>query len=74
MYENDPEYRQSVNKIGEDFAGKITAALVDPIDREEFVAMRREVAEMHAMMTQLAAIVNQMQGNPMLSAFLPRGL
>lgn len=40
--------------------------------REEYDAMRKQVAEMHVMMTQLAGILKSMESHPMLSAFLPR--
>lgn len=40
----------------------------------EFEVMKQQVAEMHETMRQVAAVLQQMQSHPMLSAFLPRGL
>lgn len=38
----------------------------------EMQTMRRQVAEMHELMTQFAAVMGQMQSHPMLAAFMPR--
>lgn len=40
--------------------------------QSEFETMRKQVAEMHAMMTQVSIVLRQMESHPMLSAFMPR--
>lgn len=43
-----------------------------PAEIKELETMRKQVAEMHAMMTQVSLVLRQMESHPMLSAFMPR--
>lgn len=44
------------------------------VSRAEFEETRQQVKEIHRMLTEFSKVLNMAASNPMLSAFIPRGL
>jgi len=62
------------NECGE--TPELTAADIDYLRTrdQQLIETQRKVDEMHSMLTEFSKVLNMAASNPMLSAFLPRGL
>jgi len=62
------------NECGE--TPKLTTADIDYLRArdQQLVETQRKVDEIHGMLTEFSKVLNMAASNPMLSAFLPRGL
>lgn len=64
------------NECGENEDVKLTQTDLDYLRKRdrELVETQRQVTEIHTMLTEFSKVLNMAASNPMLSAFIPRGL